>query len=142
MERNLEERIGYQIGVVAHLMQNQFNQKIAEYGVTNAQFKVLYLLAEHHELLQSALQNRLYIKASTMNGIIDSMLKNDLINKKESEQDRRSKIISLTEKGKVLEEKLWNEMGQMDARLMNHFSDEEKQLFFSFLRRVANFYQK
>jgi DNA-binding MarR family transcriptional regulator len=141
VDRNLEDRIGYQIGIVAHLMQNQFNQKLAEYGVTHAQFKVLYQLTEHSELLQSAIQNRLYIKASTMNGIIDSMLKNGLINKKESEQDRRSKIISLTEKGRDLEEKLWNEMGQMDEKLMNNFSDEEKQLFFSFLRRVAFFYK-
>ncbi|MDT8860650.1 MarR family transcriptional regulator [Alkalihalobacillus sp. MEB130] len=142
MERDLENRVGYQIGVVAHLMHNQLNQKLADYGVTHAQFKVLYQLKEHQELVQSNLQNRLYIKASTMNGIIESMLKNELIIKKDSEKDRRSKVITLTTKGEQLEEKLWNEIGKMDTELTQIFSDEEKRSFVSYLRRIVQSYGK
>ncbi|MFC0559719.1 MarR family winged helix-turn-helix transcriptional regulator [Halalkalibacter alkalisediminis] len=142
MERDLQDRVGYQIGVVAHLMHNQFNQKLSEYGVTHAQFKVLYQLNEHVELLQSELQNKLYIKASTMNGIIESMLKNQLIEKKDSTEDRRAKKISLTLKGKQLENTLWHEIGQLDKETMSVFTNEEKQFFLSCLLKMISHYQK
>jgi DNA-binding MarR family transcriptional regulator len=142
LERDLHDRVGYQIGVVAHLMRNQFNEKLSEYGVTQAQFKVLYQLNEHGELLQSELQNKLFIKGSTMNGIIESMLKNNLIEKKNSISDRRSKVIKLTEKGKQLEEKLWREVGLIEEEAMTLFSNEEKQFFLSCLHKLIQHYQK
>lgn len=142
LERNLDERIGYQTGVAAHLIRNHFNQKLSEYGVTPAQFKVLFQLSEHIELLQSDLQNKLFIKPSTMNGIIESMLKNNLIEKKESLVDRRSKTISLTGEGKQLEQKLWNVVGQLEEEAMAIFSNEEKQLFLTCLKKMISHYQK
>ncbi|TWI59185.1 MarR family winged helix-turn-helix transcriptional regulator [Halalkalibacter nanhaiisediminis] len=140
--RNLDDRVGYHIGIVAHLMQNKFNQKLSEFGLTVAQSKVLFLLVQHGEQLQSELQNRLYIKASTMNGIIDSMLKKGLIEKIDSTLDRRQKQIVLTEKGELLEERLWDEVGEMDDSLMKGFLPEERQLFLAWLRKISNHLQQ
>lgn len=60
--------------------------------------------------MQLQLQQRLYIKASTMNGIIESLLNKNLIEKKENANDKRSKIISLSEEGKLLNKKVWDEI--------------------------------
>lgn len=142
LERDLEEHIGYQIGVAAHLLQNQLNQKFSEYGVTPAQFKVLFQLKEHIELVQSDVQKKLFIKPSTMNGIIESMLRNNLIEKKDSLEDRRSKKISLTAKGERLEKKLWNTVEQLDEEeSMVVFSTEEKQIFLACLKKMIRHYQ-
>lgn len=136
MIRNMDERVGYHIGLAAHFLQNNYNQKLAEYELTVAQAKVLFMLVNYGDQLQSELQNRLYIKGSTMNGIIDSMLKKQLIEKKDSQNDRRSKLIILTEKGKLLEEKLWLETQDMDAELLKDFSHEEKLLLLAWLKRI------
>lgn len=136
MIRNMNERVGYHIGVAAHFLQNSYNQKLSEYDLTVAQAKVLYMLVNHGDQLQSELQNRLYIKGSTMNGIIESMLKKQLIDKEDSDIDRRSKLIILTEKGRTLEEKLWLGTQDMDEELMKGFSDEEKQLLLVWLKKI------
>ncbi|GAE34254.1 MarR family winged helix-turn-helix transcriptional regulator [Halalkalibacter akibai] len=142
MRRVIEELVGYQVGVVAHLMRNQFNDKLSEFGITQAQFKVFYELIEHEEMTQSELQTKLYIKASTMNGIIESMLKNELIEKKDSLIDKRSKRIKLTEKGKLLEKKIWLEVEKLEEETLNLFNEEEKQVFFSCLQKMMVHYQK
>ncbi|MCT8137163.1 MarR family transcriptional regulator [Anaerobacillus sp. CMMVII] len=136
MIRNIEENIGYHIGVVAHFIQNNYNDKLSDYDLTVSQAKVLYMLVNHGEQLQTELQNRLYIKGSTMNGIIESMLKKQLIDKQDSDNDRRSKVITLTKKGRELEEKLWLGSQDMDAELLRGFSNSEKQLFLSALQRM------
>ena len=132
----MNDRVGYHIGVAAHFMQNNYNQKLAEFDLTVAQAKVLFMLVNYGDQLQSELQSRLYIKGSTMNGIIDSLLKKDLIEKIDSETDRRSKIIVLTNKGKALEETLWLETEHMEEDLMIGFSPEEKQQLLTMLKRI------
>ena len=136
MKRNMNDRVGYHIGVAAHFIQNNYNQKLAEFDLTVAQAKVLFMLVNYGDQLQSELQSRLYIKGSTMNGIVDSLLKKHLIEKMDSETDRRSKIILLTEKGKSLEETLWLETERMEEDLMKGFSHEEKHQLLTLLKRI------
>ncbi|OLO26372.1 MarR family transcriptional regulator [Alkalihalophilus pseudofirmus] len=138
MEHNLEERVGYHIGIVGHLMQNLYNEKLSEFGLTVAQAKVIHLLHAKGEQLQAELQKSLFIKAPTMNGIIDSMLKKGLIEKEDNQSDRRSKTILLTEKGRLLEKELWNGIGQVEEKLLIGLSKEEQQILILWLKRIAD----
>ncbi|WP_096201712.1 MarR family winged helix-turn-helix transcriptional regulator [Bacillus sp. FJAT-45350] len=138
MERAIDNRVGYNIGIVGHLIQNLYNEKLSDHGLTVAQAKVIYLLNCHGTQLQVDLQKSLYIKASTMNGIIDSMLKKGLIEKQDNEIDRRSKTITLTEKGRKLEETLWIEMGHVEKKLTEGFTTEEQQVLIIWLKKLAH----
>ncbi|WP_216828507.1 MarR family winged helix-turn-helix transcriptional regulator [Alkalihalobacterium elongatum] len=137
MDRNIDERVGYHIGVVGHLIQNLYNEKLSKYGLTVAQAKVIFLLHANGDQLQSELQKSLLIKAPTMNGIIDSMLKKELIEKRDNENDRRSKMIILTEKGRVLEETLWNDIGLLEKELVTGLSKEEQSILIIWLKKLA-----
>ncbi|UTR13353.1 MarR family transcriptional regulator [Salipaludibacillus sp. LMS25] len=134
MDQKLENLAGYQLSVVSHFIHNQHNRYLAHYGVTRAQAKALYLLAKHGDLIQSDLKKRLYIQASTMNGIVESLLKNRLIKKYASEADRRTKVISLTDKGKQLEKDLKNEIQRVETQLLAGFSQEEQSLLIKWLK--------
>ncbi|MCR6105286.1 MarR family transcriptional regulator [Salipaludibacillus agaradhaerens] len=134
MDQKIEDFAGYQLSVVSHFIHNQHNRYLADYGVTRAQAKALYLLAKHGDLAQSDLQKRLYIQASTMNGIVESLLKNMLIKKDASEADRRTKVISLTNKGKKLEKDLANEIKRVEKQLLSGFSEEEKNVLINWLK--------
>ncbi|MDG5787998.1 MarR family transcriptional regulator [Evansella sp. AB-P1] len=136
MKNQLDEMAGYHITVVAHLIENRYNKELTKLDLTISQARVLYLLKHRSDSLQSELQRLLYIQASTMNGIIDSMQKKELITKKNSLEDRRSKLISLTEKGYNLETKLMEEIGHMDEELLSGFSIEEQQLLIMWLKRL------
>lgn len=42
----MQEKLVYQVGMVAHLLENQYNDQLAVHGLTVAQSKVLFLLVE------------------------------------------------------------------------------------------------
>ncbi|WP_368504568.1 MarR family winged helix-turn-helix transcriptional regulator [Alkalihalophilus sp. As8PL] len=134
--RQLDNRVGYHIGLVAHQIHNQYNQKLAEFELTVAQARVLYLLAYYGAQTQVELQKRLFVKGSTMNGVIDSLLKKDFIKKVNSDVDKRAKYIHLSSKGEAIEGELWEEMNHLESNLMIGFSDEEKALLLSWLKKV------
>ncbi|GGF33327.1 MarR family transcriptional regulator [Halobacillus andaensis] len=136
MNRQIEPLLGYNINVISHFLKNMYNEKLSEYGLTNAQAKVIYFLAKHGEQSQSDLQNRLYIKASSMNGIIESLLKNECITKDSSRKDKRTKVIQLTEKGEELDQTIWTIIQEIEAEITKDFSEEEQRVIVSWLNKI------
>jgi DNA-binding MarR family transcriptional regulator len=142
MERNTEEIVGYQLGLVAHLLHNKHNRSLAAHGLTRSQVKVLSLLRRYGTQSQSELQKRLYIQPSTMNGILDSLTKSGLVEKQESGKDRRQKMISLTVEGEKLEEAVWQEALTTDEELTAFLSEEEQEQFLAVLQVMKERLQK
>lgn len=136
MERDIEEKIGYILGIVAHLYQNQYNEQLAKYDMTVAQARVLYILVEQGPQIQGELQQQLYIKASTMNGIIETLLNKQLIEKSDSTHDKRSKVISLTDKGRMIDQSLWDSMAGTEERILKGFTNEEIALMRCWLKKI------
>ncbi|MEC2070746.1 MarR family winged helix-turn-helix transcriptional regulator [Alkalihalophilus marmarensis] len=136
--RQLENRIGYHIGILSHRIQNQYNLKLADYDLTVAQSRVLYLLVTYGSQTQVELQKKLYIKGSTMNGIIESLLKKNLIQRVASEMDKRAKIVHISDEGKKIEAQLWEELNQLESSLMEGFNADEKELLITWLKRIEN----
>ncbi|OLS36097.1 MarR family transcriptional regulator [Alkalihalophilus pseudofirmus] len=136
--RQLENRIGYHIGILSHRIQNQYNLKLADHDLTVAQSRVLYLLVTYGSQTQVELQKKLYIKGSTMNGIIESLLKKDLIQRVTSEMDKRAKVVHISDEGKKIEAQLWEELNQLESSLMEGFDPEEKELLITWLKRIEN----
>ncbi|WP_431801701.1 MarR family winged helix-turn-helix transcriptional regulator [Halobacillus andaensis] len=138
MNRQIEPLLGYNINVISHFLKNIYNEKLSEYGLTSAQAKVIYFLAEHGEQTQSALQNRLYIKASSMNGIIETLLKNACITKDSSSEDKRTKVIRLTKKGEELDQTIWSIIQEIEEEITEGFSEEEERVIVSWLKKIQN----
>ncbi|WP_345241713.1 MarR family transcriptional regulator [Pontibacillus salipaludis] len=138
MKRDIENLLGYHINVVSHFIQNQYNQKLREHDLTMAQSKVLYFLSEHGEQAQGDMQKRLYIKGSSMNGLVDSLLKKELIHKRQSPDDRRTKLISLTDKGSEIEGQLWSLIDGIEKQLGEGFTTEEQQVIISWLKKMKH----
>ncbi|WP_181350184.1 MarR family winged helix-turn-helix transcriptional regulator [Thalassobacillus sp. CUG 92003] len=136
MERNFQQKIGYNIHVISHFIQNIYNEKLAEYGLTMSQAKVIYFLAQSGEHTQTDLQNKLYIKPSSMNGILESLLKNALVEKRESPEDRRTKLIQLTEKGKNFDAHIWEVILGLEELIGEGFSTEEIQMLNAWLIKM------
>jgi len=136
MERDIENYLGYHINVVSHFIHNTYNQKLAEYDISMSQAKVLFFLADKGEQAQSVLQQRLYIKGSSMNGLIESLEKKELIKKRQSDEDRRTKLIQISEQGQELEKKLWVVIDHIEQELLTGFNQEEQQVMISWLKRM------
>ncbi|CAM3925904.1 MarR family winged helix-turn-helix transcriptional regulator [Alkalicoccus chagannorensis] len=135
-ERTLDDRIGAQLGMTAHLMENHVNKTLAAHGLTNAQLRVLFLLQRYGEQTQKQLQERLHIQASTMNGLTASLEKRELIIKQAGKKDRRSSWVRLTGEGSAKEAALWRETEQLEEHLTDGLDDAERKQLLSALQRM------
>jgi DNA-binding MarR family transcriptional regulator len=71
-------------------------------GLTRVQMVALILLHRHGKLAMGEAANVLHCDASNVTGIVDRLVAQHLVVRKESAHDRRTKTMELTEKGSKL----------------------------------------
>jgi DNA-binding MarR family transcriptional regulator len=64
--------------------------------------------------------------ASNVTGIIDRLLSRSLIHREEKPEDRRVKMISLTQKGRALREKLFRELDEYETVEFKHLTAAQR----------------
>lgn len=103
--------------------------KLSSFGVTPVQYALLRLLWKRDGQFGYELAEKLLLDSATITGIIDRLEQNEFLERKVDLNDRRNKIIYLTEKGKSIEAQLCQEMNEMNNDVMSIFDDEEIQQF-------------
>jgi DNA-binding MarR family transcriptional regulator len=137
-DRQYSDSLGYNIHMVSHFIQNLYNEKLSEFDLTHSQAKVIYLLAKYGDQTQSDLQKKLHIKASSMNGIIDSLLKHERIQKKSCSTDKRSKWITLTDQGLELHDNIVRIIREIETNASQGLSEEEQKIMVSWLKKMQS----
>ncbi|MGP4062722.1 MarR family winged helix-turn-helix transcriptional regulator [Halobacillus sp. H74] len=136
MKEQIDHTLGYNIHMVSHFLQNVYNKRLGEYGLTHSQAKVIYFLASRGDQSQTELQNHLHIKASSMNGLIESLAKHDRITKRSSSKDKRTKIITLTDNGLELHDTILSIIQDIEKEATAGLSPEEQQVMVSWLKKM------
>ena len=77
---------------------------LSELGITYPQYLVLMVLWEKDTQPVNDIAHRLLLETNTVTPLLQRMEKLGLITRKKGEQDKRQQIVSLTEKGKAMEE--------------------------------------
>lgn len=97
---------------------------------------ILYLLSVKQKMTLGELAKKINRNKSTTTSLIQKLEKNNLIKLEQNQKDTRSKIISLTDEGK----KLNNLTSQISNNLLKtsykNFSDDEKQTLLSLLLKM------
>ncbi|NJP39287.1 MarR family winged helix-turn-helix transcriptional regulator [Alkalicoccus luteus] len=136
MNQPIEKLLSYELGMTAHMLQNDINRKFSGLGLTRSQSNILFLLYKEGSMTQAELMQRLNVQGSTMNGLLETMLKKELIRKMQSREDRRSRVISLTEKGMHIEEEMWTSLEQAETKITSALSQEEGDELRRLLKKV------
>ncbi|MDE7264221.1 MAG: MarR family transcriptional regulator [Anaeroplasmataceae bacterium] len=96
-----------------------------------------YLMKHKDEIItQKRIEEALGITRSTASIVLSRMEKNQLIMKIPLERDSRSNQIHITEKGKLMCEAVNEEISEFEKLLQKNFTDEELELFLSFIERM------
>lgn len=111
--------------------------KLEPYGVTPAQFALLSQLWRKDGEFSYKLGKSLLLDSATITGIIDRLEQNGLIERRTDPDDRRNRLIFLTEKGKELETPLKRRMDEMNAEVLSGLNDEDKQRFKEILFNIG-----
>lgn len=76
------------------------------YGVTLSQAYAIGVLYQQDHLTMNELSQKLGLAISTLTRIIDVLVRDEIVYRTQSDQDRRKVLIGLTDNGKELAEKL------------------------------------
>lgn len=92
--------IGRLVAVAGHLMSQQWHRYLAEHhGLTPAGMVALITLAEHGNLPHHEVAARCFVRPATLTGVVDTLARDGLVERRRSETDRRTVQLTLTPAG-------------------------------------------
>lgn len=107
-------------------------------GLSSGQPKILETLKSLEGCTQKDLAKACDVEPATITSILPSMEKNDLI-KRETiayEAGKRAISVSLTDKGKAMEEEVARVFNEIEELCFSGFSEKEKETLLSLLERI------
>lgn len=97
--------ISFKFGFLSKEITKSFNNRLSEFGITIGQLLVMNQVREKGEITVKDIAQNLRLESPTVTRIIDRLIKDNLLVRKEDKNDRRYQLISLTDEGNTLIEK-------------------------------------
>ncbi len=115
----LERDFAFILSDVARMLRTLFDQEARKFGMTRAQWGVLFRLERSEGLKQSELAEILDIQPITVTRLIDRLCENGLIERRSDPHDRRAKRLFLTPAARPLLTQLNALSTEMLARVLS-----------------------
>ena len=103
-ELQLDNQICFRLYTAARLITQAYTPMLTELGITYPQYLVLMVLWEKDNQPVNDIAHRLLLETNTVTPLLQRMEKLGIVNRKKGERDKRQQIVSLTKKGKEMEE--------------------------------------
>ena len=135
----METSGGYLISCIKHTSTRIFDRMLAEADIgafNGAQGRILYVLWQDNGLSISQLSARTRLANTTLTSMLDRMEAGGLIERKPSPRDRRSFLITLTDKALGLQKEYDAISEKMNRLFYQGFTEEEIHRFEGYLARV------
>jgi DNA-binding MarR family transcriptional regulator len=129
----------------AAIMNRSFDQVFARHGLHNGEFDVLAAIRRSgppYVVTPSALSEQLMLSRAGMTNRLDRLDRAGMINRRLDPEDRRSFLVTLTEKGMATVDAAMSDHAANEAALLSGLSErQQKQLddaMYTLLRTVRN----
>ena len=106
-ELQLDNQICFRLYTATRLITQAYTPMLTELGITYPQYLVLMVLWEKDNQPVNDIAHRLLLETNTVTPLLQRMEKLGIVKRKKGEQDKRQQIVSLTEKGRAMEEKAY-----------------------------------
>ena len=131
--------LGPMLGRCAHLARERMDARMSRFGMTPAQTHVLrYLRQSGGQMPQRELLDRLKVKPSTVNGILDRMEEKGLVERTVSGTDARQRLVALTPAGLEREAEVKQSFLEAEALIARGLTEEETETLRALLERVIH----
>lgn len=111
-----------------NLASRRMTRLLAPLGITLNQSEVLLVLDKHAPISLKDLGDLLICEEKSPSRLVQSLIKKDLVAAQANKADKRSRLLSLTDKGKALIEPTKQKKAQFDAELLAKDYDLETLL--------------
>lgn len=137
--KHIQDNFGYLLNMASRQMKWQFNNRLKDLELTSSQWAVLKDLSinkSSSDATPASIAERLYIDRPTLSGIIERLMKRGWVYSVANPNDRRSQIISLTEKAKNTVPQLEKLSSLTIEHSLQGFSAEEIDSLKGYLKKI------
>ena len=133
-----ESNLGGLLGKSSRLLSGQFNSDLTQHNLTVEQWSLLAIMWSEDGLKQKDLQVALLKDKATINSLANYLIKNGFISKKQDGADKRSFIISLTKKGRIMQQITIPLAIQNIGRAIDGIDSSELEIMVKVLNQIIN----
>lgn len=132
------DRVAILIKKSALVIEKMSNQALAPYELTHTQYKILMLLFRNlgKPIRQADIEAHLSMTNPSVTGIIQNLEKKEFVERIQNPDDKRSKLVKLTERAVSMEEELYSLGESLEAQVIRNLTTEESQQLIALLKKV------
>lgn len=144
----MESNINTSISMVSHIhgvTADFLTKELSAQGFSDfasSHGNILFQLSVNNQMSMGELSRKINRDKSTTTVLVRKLIKEGYVQELASDEDKRSKIISLTEKGKTYQKVTANISKQLLETFYTGFSEDEKKQFLDFLTRINRNFQQ
>ena len=137
-DNQLDRSIGFMMGTTYRKLTMLFQNGLKEHDITPEQWSVLYQVDRTDGLIQKEIAKRSGKDKPNTTRILDHLEGKGLVYKRIGEQDRRSFLVHITEKGRFLIKETIPIEAQLTEEIKKCISLDEYEVFMGLLLRINN----
>ena len=107
-ELQLDNQVCFRLYTAARLVTQAYTPMLTELGITYPQYLVLMVLWEKDCQPVNDIAHRLLLETNTVTPLLQRMENLGIVSRKRGEQDKRQHLVSLTAKGRDMEQKAYS----------------------------------
>lgn len=133
----LDQQPGHMIRRLHQISVGLFVQEVGELGVTPVQYAALQVVQAQPGIDQRTLARAIALDASTTGGVVDRLEARGWLQRRQSPQDRRVRLLFLTEQGEQGLAATTPAMLRTQERILEALNASEQAEFLRLLRRLV-----
>ncbi len=110
--------------------------QILSCGISVSQCYILETLHTCGSLTVTELATKMYLKVSTVTRVVDQLVRKEYVSREEDLNDRRVRIMQLTELGEVVFQECWRNIFESERVILENFPAEHREMLIDFLRKL------
>lgn len=114
----LENQLCFRLYAASRLVTQTYTPFLSKLGITYPQYLVLLVLWEKNEQPVNDLAKRLHLETNTVTPLLQRMEKEGLVSRRKGKEDGRQVLVSLTDRGRALEQEAAHIPHQVGSRMV------------------------
>ncbi|MCB0292542.1 MAG: MarR family transcriptional regulator [Calditrichaeota bacterium] len=105
-------------------------------GISVSQCYLLEALHRQGPLTMNQLAEALHLSISTVTRVVDQLVLKQYVSRTEGADDRRVRLIQLTEAGERVYQQAWESVFASERTILEQFPEEHREMLIVFLRKL------
>lgn len=114
----------FRLGAISRKMARQYNNELGDYGITIVQSWVLFYLAGREGSSIKDIAAAIQLDSPVVTGLVDRLVKENLVIRQEDPADRRSVKITLTARGNEIVDEISSMVTEYNQRIRGIVQDD------------------